>query len=160
MTSADSLPALPPQQLVKTLLDHLGYDAEVDAADRGGHAVLNVRIADSRRLIGREGRALEDLQYLVNRMLGGREESTARVIVDIEGYRNRQETDLVAQAKQRADTVRQTGRPQPLEPMNAYDRWLIHQAFAEDPEVSTRSEETGGKYKRVILELRDSSAAA
>jgi spoIIIJ-associated protein len=100
---------------------------------------------------------LEDLQYLLNRILNRNEETAANVIVDVEGYRQKEKQDFLGRIRELADQVRQTGRPMVLAPMNSFDRRLVHQAFAEDPEISTQSEEGTARLKPITLALRSLS---
>ncbi|HSI85180.1 MAG TPA: R3H domain-containing nucleic acid-binding protein, partial [Candidatus Methylacidiphilales bacterium] len=91
------------------------------------------------RLIGRDGHTIEDLQYLVNRLLHGVEDSPQRVVVDVEGYRQKGEIDFIVNIRDMAERVRQSGVPEVLPPMNSYDRRLVHQALAEDVDITSRS---------------------
>jgi len=79
------------------------------------------------------------------------------VIVDVEGYRQKEKQDFLGRVRELADQVRRTGQPFVLAPMNSFDRRLVHQAFAEDPEIATQSEESSARLKQVTLTLRSSS---
>lgn len=136
------------------MLKQLGFEFQL-AEESGGESVkLNITSADSARLIGREGHTLEDLQYLLNRILFRQEESAPRVVVDVEGYRMREQNHFLARVKQVADRVRQTGQPEKLEPMNSYDRRVVHQAFAQDPDIRTISDEGDARFKHITLAPR------
>ncbi|SDU01442.1 spoIIIJ-associated protein [Verrucomicrobium sp. GAS474] len=154
-----------PKELLELLLGHLGFVFEVEEshepADRGERLRLNIRTRDPGRLIGRDGRTLDEVEYLLNRLIDRDEEGdvhqTPRIIVDVEGYRRKEQDDFLATIRQKADRVRETGKPETLPPMNAYERWMIHQAFQEDPEVTTKSvavEGGNGKLKTVVLQVR------
>jgi spoIIIJ-associated protein len=121
-----------------------------------GRYVLNIHTREAGRLIGRDGQALEDLQYLLNRILNRNDESAPNVIVDVEGYRQKEKQDFLGRVRELADQVRRTGRPIALAPMNSFDRRLVHQAFAEDPEIATQSEEGTARLKQITLVLRSS----
>ena len=123
-----------------------------------GRHVLNIHSRESGRLIGRDGQVLEDLQYLLNRILNRSEEGAANVIVDVEGYRQKEKQDFLGRIREMADEVRRTGEPKVLAPMNSFDRRLVHQAFAEDPEITTRSDEGSARLKAVTLCLRSAQA--
>ena len=140
-------------ETLELMLGHLGFVFEIEETRGDEHPVLNIRTRDPGRLIGRDGRTLEDLQYLLNRMID-RGSETSRVIVDVEGYREKEQHDFLAEIRHRADRVRQTGEPETLPPMNAFERWTVHQAFKDDAEIGTRSVETAGRLKTIVLERK------
>jgi spoIIIJ-associated protein len=144
------------RETLELMLGHLGLVFEVDEIEPTGRHVLNVHSREADRLIGRDGQTLEDLQYLLNRILNRSDESAANVIVDIEGYRQREKQDFLGRVRDLADQVRRTGHPLVLAPMNSFDRRLVHQAFAEDPEIATQSEESTARLKQITL-VRKSS---
>ena len=140
------------------MLGHLGLVFEVEEMEPVGRYVLNIHSRESGRLIGRDGQVLEDLQYLLNRILNRGEEGSANVIVDVEGYRQKEKQDFLSRIREMADEVRRTGQPRVLPAMNSFDRRLVHQAFAEDPEIATQSEESAARLKQVTLLLRSSGS--
>ncbi len=139
------------------MLGHLGLVFEVEELEPAGRHVLNIHSRESGRIVGRDGQVLEDLQYLLNRILNRGEEGTANVIVDVEGYRQKEKQDFLGRIREMADEVRRTGLPRVLPAMNSFDRRLVHQAFAEDSEIATHSEEGGARLKQVTLSLRSSA---
>jgi spoIIIJ-associated protein len=143
---------------LELMLGHLGLVFEVEEGEQGGRTVLNIRTRDPGRIVGRDGETLEDLQYLLNRILNRNDEGAANVIVDVEGHRKREKLDFIGRVRQHADEVRRTGRPYRLPAMNSYDRRLVHQAFVDDPDVATQSEEGGARLKHVTLVPRGSRA--
>jgi spoIIIJ-associated protein len=136
------------------MLGHLGLVFEVEEADQGGRTVLNVRTRDPARVVGRDGHNLEEIQYLLNRILNRNDEGAANVIVDVEGHRRQEKLDFIGRIRLYADDVRRTGEPYRLAPMNSYDRRLVHQAFADDPEIVTQSEEGTARLKGITLVRR------
>ncbi len=147
------------RETLELMLGHLGLVFEVEEMEPAGRHVLNVHSREAGRLIGRDGQVLEDLQYLLNRILNRGEEGVANVIVDIEGYRQKEKQDFLGRIRDLAEQVRQTGKPIVLAPMNSFDRRLVHQAFANDPEIATHSEESTARLKQVTLALRASSGS-
>ena len=147
------------RETLELMLGHLGLVFEVEEMEPAGRHVLNVHSREAGRLIGRDGQVLDDLQYLLNRILNRTEEGASSVIVDIEGYRQKEKQDFLGRIRELAEEVRRTGRPMVLAPMNSFDRRLVHQAFAEDPEIATHSEEGSTRLKQITLALRSSSAA-
>ena len=144
------------RETLELMLGHLGLVFEVEEMEPAGRHVLNIHSREAARLIGRDGEVLEDLQYLLNRILNRTEEGGPNVIVDIEGYRQKEKQDFLGRIREMADEVRRTGQPRTLAPMNSYDRRLVHQAFAEDPEIATQSEGGTARLKQVTLALRSS----
>lgn len=133
------------------MLGHLGLVFEVEEIEQGGRSILNIHSRDAGRLIGRDGQTLEDLQYLLNRILNRNEEGVANVIVDIEGYRQKEKQDFLTRIREQAEQVRHTGQPLVLAPMNSFDRRLVHQAFVDDPEIATQSESGSARLKQITL---------
>jgi spoIIIJ-associated protein len=148
---AGRMPAPEARDTLELMLGHLGLVFEVEESDQGGRTVLNIRTRDPARIVGRDGETLEDLQYLLNRILNRHDEGAAGVIVDVEGQRTREKLDFIGRVRLHADEVRHSGRPYRLPAMNSYDRRLVHQAFADDPEVTTESEEGSARLKQVTL---------
>src|SRR5580698_7927485 len=147
------------RETLELMLGHLGLVFEVEELEPAGRHVLNIHSRESGRIVGRDGQGLEDLEYLLNRILDRGEEGTANVIVDVEGYRQKEKQDFLGRIREMADQVRRTGRPLVLAPMNSFDRRLVHQAFAEDPEIATQSEEGSARLKQITLALRSSIGA-
>ena len=144
------------RETLELMLGHLGLVFEVEEIEPTGRFVLNIHSREASRLIGRDGQVLDDLQYLLNRILNRGEEGVANVIVDVDGYRQREKQDFLGRIRELADLVRRTGRPLVLDPMNSFDRRLVHQAFSDDPEILTQSEEGGARLKQITLALRSS----
>ncbi len=143
---------------LELMLGHLGLVFEVEESEQGGRTVLNIRTRDPGRIVGRDGETLEDLQYLLNRILNRNEEGAANVMIDVEGHRKREKLDFIGRVRQHADEVRRTGQPYRLPAMNSYDRRLVHQAFVDDPDVATQSEEGSARLKHVTLVPRGARA--
>jgi spoIIIJ-associated protein len=147
------------RETLELMLGHLGLVFEVEEVEPAGRLVLNIHTREAGRLIGRDGHTLEDLQYLLNRILNRNEDGGANVIVDVEGYRQKEKQDFLDRVRELADQVRQSGQPFVLAPMNSFDRRLVHQAFADDPEISTQSEEGSARLKQITLARRSSTGA-
>jgi spoIIIJ-associated protein len=145
------MPAISPRETLEMMLGHLGLVFEVDESEQGGRTVLNIRTREAGRIIGRDGHTLEDLQYLLNRIINRHDESAPGVVIDVEGYRQKEKQDFLGRIRELADHVRQNGQPIILSPMNSFDRRLVHQAFAEDPDIATKSEEGAARLKSITL---------
>lgn len=101
-------------------------------------------------LIGKRGQTLDSLQYLTNRVANKSQEGYVRVKLDTEDYRRRRKETLENLAKNIAFKVKKTRRPVSLEPMNPYERRIIHSALQADDRVSTHSEGEE-PYRRVVV---------
>jgi spoIIIJ-associated protein len=137
--------------ILETILQHLGFPSTVEEHVMDDGLLLDVKTEDSGRLIGRQGQTLSDLQYLTNRMLFQMDSSAPKVMVDVSGYRAQAREALVRKAKEAAEKVRRWGDVVELEPLNAFDRRIIHQALKDDPGIETHSVEVEGTDKKVIL---------
>ena len=142
------------KELLENMLGHLGFAFTLEEEKRGEDSVLHVRMQNPSRLIGREGETVDDLQFLLNRMLARGDESSARVIVDVENFRKEQEAGLLAEIREMVERVRTSGETVELPPMNAYERRIIHQAFRDDPQVETVSPESPSRLKRIRVRPR------
>ena len=98
------------RETLELMLGHLGLVFEVEEMEPAGRHVLNIHSREAGRLIGRDGQVLEDLQYLLNRILNRGEEGAANVIVDVEGYRQKEKQDFLGRIRELADQVRQDGK--------------------------------------------------
>lgn len=104
-------------------------------------------------LIGKRGQTLDSLQYLVSLVVNKEAEEYIRVKVDTEDYRKRRKETLETLAKNIAYKVKRTKRPLSLEPMNPYERRIIHSALQNDKYVTTHSE-GDEPYRRVVVTLK------
>ncbi|MCX6912050.1 MAG: KH domain-containing protein [Verrucomicrobia bacterium] len=144
------MPAEPKVTLQK-ILELLGFPATIEEHRLEDGLLLDVKADDSGRLIGRQGQALSDLQYITNRILFQQDPTVPKVTVDIGGYRAQAREVLVKKAKEAAEKVRRWGDVVELEPLNAFDRRIIHQALKDDPSIETHSVEVEGTEKKAIL---------
>jgi spoIIIJ-associated protein len=141
-----------PKELLDTMLGYLGFVVQIEETkNEGGNATLQIYTEESGRLIGRNGETLEAIQFLLNRLLQARDKDAEKVIVDCEHYRSMREDRIVQRVRELADRVRITGRSLQLEPMNSYERRLVHNAFKDDPEVGTWSPSDSARIKQITL---------
>jgi spoIIIJ-associated protein len=145
-------------KVLREMLEYMGIDAEVSAFDDGERIILDAHGSESGLVIGKKGATLDALQYLVNRIVFKKPGDATSVIVDAEGYRGRREDSLTDLARRLAEKAIRSGRPVPVEPMNAHDRRIVHMALAEHPEVTTESEGEGMARRVVIFPKRAGSS--
>ena len=144
------MPAQPKETLEK-ILALLGFHAAVEEHKLEEGLLLDVKTEDAGRLIGRQGQTLADLQYITNRLLFQQDPNSPKVMVDVGGYRAQAREALVKKAKDAAEKVRRWGDAVELEPLNAFDRRIVHHALKDDPDVETHSVEVEGTDKKAIL---------
>lgn len=140
-----------PKETLEQLLNHMGYQVQIEERQDEEGLLLDVKTDDSGRLIGRQGQTLADLQYLLNRLLFQADNNAPKVTVDVGGYRTQAREALVQRAKEAAEKVRKWGDVVELEPMNAFERRIVHHALRDDPAVETHSVEVEGTSKKAIL---------
>lgn len=143
-----------PKEILDTLLGCLGFAFEIEEVQTEHGLTLQVFSNEKDPLTGPGGQRIEDLQYLVNRILQAQDPASPKVQVDVEHYRDMRNDALVAHVRQLAENVRNSGLPFHLEPMNSYDRRLVHNAFKDDPQITTRSPSDDARVKRITLKLR------
>src|SRR5258705_13575897 len=141
------------KEILEDLLTRLGFQVTVlnHELEDGGASVREVQTDDSGRLIGRQGQTLSELQYITNRILFRRDPSLPKVTVDVGNYRADAREALVKKAREAAEKVRRWGDIVELEPLNAFDRRIVHNALRDDPAIETHSVEVEGTDKKAIL---------
>lgn len=119
----------------------MGIEATVSSSTtEDGGICLKVDSPDSAILIGRKGRNLSSMQYLLNRMVHtGEGDETERIVIDIEGYLDRRQEALEDIARRQADRAKETRRRVRLKPMSPQERRVIHMTLEDDPDVKTFS---------------------
>jgi spoIIIJ-associated protein len=118
---------------LEELLGYMGIDAIAEPSPRGTHMYVDILDGpdeDMALLIGRHGQTLEAIQELTRMIVSRRLDERIRVIVDVEDYRKRQEAELEERAREIAERVAASGAEEELEPMNAYERKLVHDVVA------------------------------
>ena len=120
--------------------------------DEEGALSINMEGSNMGILIGKRGQTLDSLQYLTNRVANKMQDGYVRVKLDTEDYRRRRKETLENLAKNIASKVKRTRKTVSLEPMNPYERRIIHSALQSDPAVSTHSEGEE-PYRTVVVTL-------
>ena len=140
---------------VEGLLDQLGLPGDIEIIVREEHATINVSDVGTGLLIGRRGATLDALQELVRCATQRRTERRSHVRVDVEGYRERQLEKLRDKCRDAIALARETGEPQRLEPMDAYERKMMHDVVAKAGGVTSTSEGAEPRRRVVIHALKD-----
>jgi spoIIIJ-associated protein len=144
------------EAVISKMLHLLKLEAQVSAhygaTERDGRRNIHVDIRgnDLSVLIGRRSETLTAFQYVASLIVGKETQQFVQLTVDVEGYRDRRERQLIQMAKRMADQVAKSGRRQTLEPMPSGERRIIHIALRDHPDVKTES--TGEEpYRKVMI---------
>lgn len=163
------------EKFLKDMFAAMGMQVEIKAEYKEDTLSVDMSGDDMGVLIGKRGQTLDSIQYLVSLVVNKGKASYVRVKVDTENYRNRRKATLENLAKNIAYKVKKTRRPVYLEPMNPYERRIIHSALQNDPYVTTHSEgeepcrkvvvtlkkkERGGYQNRISKNTAAAEAAA
>ena len=137
-------------EFISTLIRKMGYEADITITSRRDSKIcLNIESDNSSILIGRKGKNLDAIQLLANVYAANIDED-AKIVIDSENYRMRHEDQIVRNAVRSAEYVRRSGRSKLLEPMNPFERRLVHTALNDFKGVETKSEGEG-VYKQVRI---------
>lgn len=144
-----------PKEILDTMLGLLGFVCEIKESHCDYGLTLQVYTSQKDFLIGRNGELLDDLQLLLNRILQAKDKDVRRVQVDVEHWREIRDDALAQRVRLLAEGIRSTGRSHQLEPMNAYERRIVHNAFKDDSEIMTWSPPDDARLKRITLRKRN-----
>ena len=142
------------EKFIYDVMNAMGMDdvKVTSVVDEEGALPINMEGSNMGILIGKRGQTLDSLQYLTNRVANKMQDGYVRVKLDTEDYRRRRKETLENLAKNIASKVKRTRKTVSLEPMNPYERRIIHSALQSDPAVSTHSEGEE-PYRRVVVTL-------
>lgn len=142
------------EEFVRDTLKAMNMEVEITSSiDEDGALCVDMKGGHMGILIGKRGQTLDALQYLANRVANKHQDGYVRVKLDTENYRARREETLKHLAKNIAHKVKRNRRPVALEPMNPYERRIIHSALQSDPYVTTHSEGEE-PYRKVVVTLK------
>ena len=147
------------ENFLEGLFEHMGVEARADAVIDEENAAISVELSGDHvgALIGRRGETLDAIQHLTNYVINSGSEERTRVNIDAENYRAKRADALTGLARKTAAKVVRYRRNQTLEPMNAYERHIIHTALQDFEGVTTYS--TGTEPQRRVVIAYDSSTA-
>ena len=146
---------------IRSLIKGMGIEATVEMTEDGENKLIRVLGESAGVLIGHHGDTLDSLQYLANlaanKKVAGEKREFCRITVDVENYRGKREETLRALARNKAEKVLRYKKSQTLEPMNPYERRIIHSEVQKIEGVSTNSIGSENN-RRVVLYLEDTVA--
>tara|TARA_B100000519_G_C14191478_1_gene413340 strand:- start:369 stop:821 length:453 start_codon:yes stop_codon:yes gene_type:complete len=138
-------------QILDNMVTQLGFEVTIEEQESPEGACLQILTEESGLLIGKHGDRLDDLQYLVNRMLQKKMEDPPRIRIDCDHFRVRQEEKLISTARELASKAKESGKPMKMRPLNAYHRRIVHNALIDDDEVETVSPRSDERLKRILI---------
>lgn len=146
------------KETTQSLLSLIGVNGDITVAeDKENDAFLvDIKTEDAAILIGRHGETVDALQTILGQILFKKKGEWKRVIVDVDGYRDKQKDVLTSMANQAAEKVKETGQPQSIYELTAGQRRVVHMALAEDSEVETLSEGEG-RERHIVVKLKTKS---
>ena len=149
----DPIEGHPVEAFLKDIAEKMGIDLSFSVKEGNDIVFVEITGKDTGTIIGKRGATLDAVQCLASYVVNKDQNKYIRVILDAENYRSKREKTLVNLANRLAGKVERTRRSVTLEPMNPYERKVIHCTLQNHPRVKTRSE---GKdpYRKVIIELK------
>ena len=133
------------------VLKSMNVGASIDINENDDCININLSGTKIGVVIGYRGETLDSLQYLVSLVVNKNHDK--RVVLDAENYRHKREETLIRVAQKTAYKVKKSGRPYKLEPMNPYERRIIHSALQEYTDINTHSEGEE-PYRRIVISLK------
>ncbi|NJK90873.1 MAG: single-stranded DNA-binding protein [Blastochloris sp.] len=148
-------PRISPKETLELLLGHLGQVFEIREEERPMGPTLHILTREPGRLTGRGGKTLDDLQYLLNRIIHqGEDDDTPRILIDVENFRQQEFDRMMQQVDEVARQVMETGKEAELPPMNSFERRLVHNHFQGHPKIQSVSPKSEDRIKSILLRLR------
>ncbi|MDU6879793.1 RNA-binding cell elongation regulator Jag/EloR [Finegoldia magna] len=144
------------KNFLKQMIEDMGIDCDIESRTEGNMIKFNIMCSqesDIGIIIGKRGETLDSLQYIVNLVTNRNADTYIRVILDCNQYRSKRERSLQKLARRLADKAVQTGRDIKLEPMNPYERRIIHTYLQNDEKVNTFSQ-GNEPNRRVIIKRK------
>jgi len=138
------------KKALEKMVAYIVEDATVTVEDTSDIVKFKVDGSNSALLIGKHGRTLDALQYIVQKIVQKEKRTKKRIVVDVEGYRERRKESLTQLALRLGEKVKRSGKPATISPMNAYDRRIVHVALKDESKVRTQSMGSGALRKLVI----------
>lgn len=139
------------EKFLKELFEKMNIDVNIVTKYDKNVLTIDIEGKDAGIIIGKRGHTLDSFQYLTSLVVNKNRENYIRIIINAENYRQKREKTLINLAKRLADKVQNTGRSVRLEPMNPYERRIIHAALQDNKNIVTRSEGED-PYRRIIIE--------
>ena len=138
-------------KILDAMLGHLGIAAEIEIQETTDGSSLQIFSSEKETIIGNNGDRLDDIQYLVNRILRRQMPDAERVKVDCEHFRSMQEDQLKEEVRELVELVKSQQKTYRMRPLNAYYRRLAYNAISTDSAVSATSPSGDDRLKRISI---------
>ena len=138
------------QRTSEEIVSHIIDDATVKVSQSTDIIRLTIEASNAAILIGKHGRTLEALQFIIRKIIRKKTNTKIRISFDVEGYRDRRKASLTQMALRLGEKVKRSGKPATISPMNAYDRRIVHIALKDDSSVKTQSK-GGGLFRKLVI---------
>ena len=138
------------EEVLERLVNFITTDAKISSEKRQNRVVFKIEGGNSAILIGKRGKTLNAIQYLVDKIINKQHENKIRVTVDVEGYLDSRKSSLKRLASKLAEKSKKTGKPVTIGQMNAHDRRIVHLALKDDHSVRTQSV-GDGYYRKLVI---------
>ncbi len=147
-------------KILDTMLGQLGLAATIEVEETSDGPCLQILSSEANAILGRDGERLDDLQYLVNRILRRQFPQAERVKVDCEHFRTIREDEMAEEILEIAARVKETGKSHQLRPLNAYYRRIVHNLLVTDPLIETHSPNGDDRLKRITISAKSAAPQA
>jgi spoIIIJ-associated protein len=141
------------KEFLSRVLELMGIEARIEITEEESQIMVKLSGQNMGLVIGRRGETLDALQYITNLAVNKSRSDCKRIIIDTEEYRSKREETLRKLAKRLANKVQRTKKSIVLEPMNPYERRIIHSTLQNHPYVTTHSEGEE-PYRKVVIKLK------
>lgn len=138
------------RKFLTDLADFLGITLTINVVSANDRVVFNVDSSDEEAIIGKDGEVLEALQYVVRLAIAKKYKQNLKLLLDVNGYREKRRKEIIVMARRLADKVKRGGRPIKTKPLNPYERRIIHTLFKNSGDITTTSEGEGHTKKMVL----------
>ena len=138
------------KEVLENILQRFGAESRIEASEDDECITLNIKGDGSGILIGRKGQTLDAFQYLVSKIIHRSHKCKKQIVIDTEGYRQRRRETLIDLAKRLGEKAKTKDAPVSTNPLNPFERRIIHLALQDDAGLTTKSKGEG-IYRRVVI---------
>jgi spoIIIJ-associated protein len=138
------------KKFLTELGDFLGVTLTINVTSANDRVIFDVDSTDEEAIVGKDGEVLEALQYIVRLAIAKKFKQNLKLLLDVNGFREKRKKEIIVMAKQLADKVKRGGRPIKTRPLNPYERRIIHTLFKNSTDITTTSEGDGHTKKMVL----------
>lgn len=142
------------RSFLKDLFQAMEIDVDINIEQKNDELFINLEGSNMGIVIGRRGETLDSVQYLLNLIINKNSDRYIKVFLDTEDYRKKREETLIRLANKMANRARKIGKTISLEPMNPYERRVIHSSLQNNPYIQTYSEGEE-PYRKVVIALKN-----